>query len=72
MSSLISDVRSYVPLQVTELGKSQRLSNEKAGKSEKRPWQPGMYQEMNSLAGYVDRGGRENWDFRETLHRTGR
>ena len=60
MSSLISDVRSYVPLQVTELGESHQLPNEKSGQSEKHTWQAGMYKQMNSLAGYVDRGGREN------------
>ncbi len=42
MSCVISDVRGYVRLQMTELGVGPEFPGEKAGNSEKYPWQPGM------------------------------
>jgi hypothetical protein len=48
---------------------SRRSFDEKAGKSGKPPQQAGMYKGMKSLPGYVACGGRDNWDFREILHR---
>jgi hypothetical protein len=45
------------------------ISDEKAGKSGKHPKQAGMYKGMNSLSGYVASVRRDNWDFREILHR---
>jgi hypothetical protein len=48
-----------------------RSSNEGAEKSEKHQWYPGMYKGMNNLAGYVACRDRDNWDFREILHRAG-
>jgi hypothetical protein len=60
MSRIISDVRGYVRPRVMELHESRGFPKEKAGKSEKHALQAGMYKGMNSLAGYVDRDGREN------------
>lgn len=62
MSKLMSDVRSYVPLQGSNCNERRRFGNEETKKSGKHPWHPGMYKGMSSLAGYVDRRGREYRD----------
>jgi hypothetical protein len=72
MSRGMSAVRSYVRLPVTETPGYSQISNDKAGKSEKHPWQAGMYKGMSGLEGYVACRERDNWDFREILHRMGR
>ena len=62
MCNEISSVRSYVGLQVRKPGACRRGVREKAGNSEKRPWQAGMSKGMKRLAGYVAAGGGDNWD----------
>jgi hypothetical protein len=62
MSKGISDVRDCVGLQMRKLGICRRGVKEKAEKSEKYPWHPGMSKTINKLAGHVAGGGRENWD----------
>jgi hypothetical protein len=62
MCKAISDVRGYVGLQGEEARRLPARREGKAGKSEKRRWQPGMSKGMKGLAGYVASGGRDNWD----------
>jgi hypothetical protein len=71
MSKGMSHVRSYVPLQATGASGYRQIPNEKARKTEKHQWYPGMSKGMNRLAGYMACRDRDNWDFREILQRTG-
>ena len=63
MSKRMSEVRSYVPLPVTQASGYTRIPDEKARKTGKHWWYPGMCKGMNSLAGYVACRDRDNWDF---------
>jgi hypothetical protein len=63
MSKLISHVRGYVPLHVTDTSGYTQIPDEKARKSEKHAWHPGMYKGMNRLAGYMACRDRDDWDF---------
>jgi hypothetical protein len=63
MSKRTSDVRGYVPLQVTKSPDYLRPSKEQPEKSEKHSWQAGMYPGMNKLAGYMACRDRDNQDF---------
>jgi hypothetical protein len=62
MSKGTSDVRNYVGLHLRKPGACPRGVKEKAGKSEKLRWHPGMSKAINKLSGDVTGGGRENWD----------
>jgi len=63
MCKEMSDVQSYVRGYRERVYVNAWILKEKAGKSGKCPQHPGMCQIMNSLAGYVGYGGRDNWDF---------
>jgi hypothetical protein len=52
MSKLMSGVRGYVRLRAVKTSEYRRFRDEQTGKDEKSPLHPGMYKEMNKLAGY--------------------
>jgi hypothetical protein len=72
MSRGMSEVQRYMTLEASHSAEGDRRPNEESRERDKNSYEAGMYKGMSGLAGYVACRDRDNWDFREILHRMGR